>query len=227
LGLCRYSGNRSSRLYLYYHIRHHHIFLLVNLFHPLLDPHDRAELTIYRLAKPLRSYRLLPCNPKCLRMVSFHVFSQSVSSHSRSLRQPEHAIELGNKPTNTSLTRRLAIQTLVPSRSRIDGLRYISPTRHENGIDIDSSTSSTLVPAIVLRLLSIESSRSRTHLTRFSPHPNVSAQTITFCGPVQLVFETGGPDISGIFRVNWLMRSPSLLLTKLVQCVSRIADFTR
>lgn len=131
-----------------------------------------------------------------------------------------------NKPTNTSLTRRLAIQTLVPSRSRINGLRYIVPTGHENGIDIDSSTSSTLIPAVIIRLPSSERSRTRTHLTRFSPHPNVSAQTITFCGPVQLVFETGGPDISGIFRVNWLMRSPSLLLTKLVQCVSRIADLT-
>lgn len=126
-----------------------------------------------------------------------------------------------------SLTLRLAIQTLVPSRSRIDGLRYIVPTRHKNRIDIDPSASSTLIPAVIIRLPSSERSRTRTHLTRFSPHPNVSAQTITFCGPVQLVFETGGPVISGMFRVNWLYRSPLLLLTKLVQCVSRIADFTR
>jgi hypothetical protein len=47
------------------------------------------------------------------------------------------------------------------------------------------------------------------------------------CGPVQLVLETGGPDMSGMFSVKWLTRSPLLLLAKLVQCVSRIADFTR
>jgi hypothetical protein len=130
-----------------------------------------------------------------------------------------------NKPL---LTLRLAIQTLVPSRSRIDGLRYIVPTRQREQDRHRFVTSSTLIPiAIIIRLSSIERSRTRTHLTRFSPHPNVSAQTITFCGPVQLVFETGGPVISGIFRVNWLMRSPSLLLTKFVQWVSLIADFTR
>jgi hypothetical protein len=142
----------------------------------------------------------------------------------RSLHQPGHPLELGaSRHSPFDLRYRLssplaAVLTASATSSQLD---------NKNAIDIDSSTSSTLIHAIIICHPSSERSRSRTHLTRFSPQPNVSAQTITFCGPVQLVLETGGPDMSGMFSVKWLTRSPLLLLAKLVQCVSRIADFTR
>jgi hypothetical protein len=143
LGLCRYNDNRSSRLYLYYYIRHHRKFLLVNSILPFLDPHDRAGGTTYQPAKPLRPYRRLPCNPKCLRMVSLHVFSQSVSSHSRSLRQPEHPLELGvSRHSPFDLRYRLS----SPLAAVLTASAISSQLDNENAIDIDTSTYFDLDP---------------------------------------------------------------------------------
>ena len=120
------TSNRSSRLYLY-------------LLRPASShiPSGKPYSSLPRSARSRRWYYLSTCEtsstlssptlqpemsphgiPPRLLTVCLIAFSKSTSAGTSSRTR--------SKP---SLTLRLAIQTLVPSRSRIDGLRYIVPTR--------------------------------------------------------------------------------------------------